>query len=79
MNAFFQIPSSFREKRKEVENEEKYIDGLEKKAKVNVNMEVTGRFAYKSFRQQVVSPTPRSIRLQDQSLLRRVLKLFKGQ
>ena len=41
MNAFFQIPSSsFGEKRrKEVENEEKYIDGLQKKTKANVNID----------------------------------------
>ena len=34
VNAFFQIPSSpLREKRKEVENEEKNIDGMQKKLK----------------------------------------------
>ena len=39
VNAFFQNPSSpFREKRKEVENEEKNIDGLVKKTKANVNI-----------------------------------------
>ena len=32
-----------------------------------VQLMLVGRFAYKSFRLQVVSPTPRSIRLQDQS------------
>ena len=38
--SLLQIPSSsFREKQKEVENEEKNIDGLQKKAKANVNMD----------------------------------------
>ena len=37
---FLSIPSpSFREKRKETENEEKNIGGLQKKAKVNVNID----------------------------------------
>ena len=40
VNALFQIPfSSFREKWKEVENEEKNINGLQKKAKGNVNID----------------------------------------
>ena len=40
VNDFFQIPSStFREKRKEVENEEKNVDGLQKKTKANVNID----------------------------------------
>ena len=40
VNAFFQIPSSsFHTKRKEFENEEKNIDGLQKKAEVNVNVD----------------------------------------
>ena len=40
VKAFFQIPSfSFRKKLKEDENEEKTIDGLQKKAKVNVKID----------------------------------------
>ena len=40
VDAFIQIPSSsFRKKRKDVENEEKTVDGLQKKAKENVNMD----------------------------------------
>ena len=40
VNAFFQIPSSsFREKQKEVENEERNVGGLQKKAKANVNID----------------------------------------
>ena len=40
VNAFVQIPSSsFRKKRKDVESEEKTVDGLQKKAKENVNMD----------------------------------------
>ena len=40
LNAFFQIPSSsFREKQKEGENEERNVDGLQKKAKANVNID----------------------------------------
>ena len=39
VNAFFQIPSSsFCKKLKEDENEEKTIDGLQKKAKANVKV-----------------------------------------
>ena len=40
VDAFIQIPSSsFRKKQKNVENEEKTVDGLQKKAKENVNMD----------------------------------------
>ena len=40
MNAFFQIPSSsVHEKRKEVENEEKNIHGLQKKSEAKVNID----------------------------------------
>ena len=40
VNAFFQIPSSsVRAKQKEVENEEKTIDGPPQKAEVNGNMD----------------------------------------
>ena len=40
VDAFIQIPSSsFRKKQKNVENEEKTVDGLQKKAKESVNMD----------------------------------------
>ena len=40
VNDFFQIPSSsLREKRKKVENQEKDVDGLQKKTKANVNID----------------------------------------
>ena len=40
LNAFFQIPSSsFRKKRKEIENEKKNISDLQKKTKANVDID----------------------------------------